>query len=60
MSFPIHDWQFWVVTLIALAAAWYLVRKFIPSRMLPRILRPRKKGKSVSLTISAGDGKGKP
>ncbi|MFM9958494.1 MAG: hypothetical protein ACKVZJ_10480 [Phycisphaerales bacterium] len=25
MSLPVHDWQFWVVTLLVLAAAVYLV-----------------------------------
>lgn len=29
---PIHDWQFWVVTLATLAAALYLVRGLLPRR----------------------------
>ncbi|MBK7403764.1 MAG: hypothetical protein IPJ41_03795 [Phycisphaerales bacterium] len=29
---PISDWQFWVVTLIALAAAAWIVRKLLPRR----------------------------
>ncbi|MFG0246141.1 MAG: hypothetical protein ACF8MF_08855 [Phycisphaerales bacterium JB052] len=40
---PIGDWQFWVVTIIALVA---LV-------VLYRVLVPRKKGKRTNLTVSA-------
>lgn len=40
---PIGDWQFWVVTLIALVAVYALFRMFVP----------KKKGKRTSLTVSA-------
>ena len=40
---PINDWQFWVVTIIALFAMYVLYR----------VLVPRKKGKRTNLTVSA-------
>ena len=40
---PIGDWQFWVVTIIALLAMYVLYR----------VLIPRKKGKRTNLTVSA-------
>lgn len=40
---PLGDWQFWVVTIIALGA---LI-------VLARMLVPRKKGKRTNLTVSA-------
>lgn len=30
--FPWTDWQFWVVTALALAALYYLARPFLPAR----------------------------
>lgn len=50
-AFPIHDWQFWVVTAIALAAAVWLLKGFIPVPWLSRRLKARKQTKSVALTI---------
>lgn len=47
---PIGDWQFWVVTLVAIGA---LV-------MLWRMLLPKKKGKRTRLTISAKDAPSRP
>lgn len=29
---PLHDWQFWMVTLLALGAIWMLVRTIAPRR----------------------------
>jgi len=40
---PINDWQFWVVTIIALFALLVLYR----------VLVPKKKGKRTNLTVSA-------
>ena len=40
---PINDWQFWIVTLIALGALYALFRMLVP----------KKKGKRPSLTVSA-------
>ena len=42
-SLPITDWQFWVVTVIAIVALYLLARMFVP----------KKKGKRTSLTVSA-------
>ena len=52
---PWGDWQFWVVTLLAIAAAWWLVRPFIPSKR-----RREKRGeRRASLTIEgSAPGKG--
>jgi hypothetical protein len=44
-SFPYADWQFWAVTLIALAAAAWLLRGLRPGR------RRRRAQRRVSLTI---------
>ncbi len=38
---PINDWQFWVVTIIAIGALW----------MLKRVLMPKKKGTKATLTM---------
>ena len=40
---PTNDWQFWVVTIIALVALYVLYR----------VLVPKKKGKRTNLTVSA-------
>lgn len=40
---PLGDWQFWVVTVIAIVALYVLYR----------VLVPRKKGKRTNLTVSA-------
>ena len=40
---PTNDWQFWVVTIIAIVALFVLYR----------VLVPRKKGKRTNLTVSA-------
>ena len=40
---PINDWQFWVVTGIALVAVFSLFR----------MVMPKKKGKRTNLTVSA-------
>lgn len=40
---PIGDWQFWVVTIVAIIALFVLYR----------VLVPRKKGKRTNLTVSA-------
>lgn len=40
---PIGDWQFWVVTIVAIGALVVLYRLFVP----------RKKGKRTNLTVSA-------
>jgi len=30
MSFPVSDWQFWVVTVAAMGSFWALVKPFLP------------------------------
>lgn len=32
MIFPLDDWQFWIVTIVGLGAAWLVVKPFIPRR----------------------------
>lgn len=45
MTLPVNDWQFWVVTLVALLAAAYVLREVIPWPWK----KPR--GKPTTLTI---------
>ncbi|MGD9789826.1 MAG: hypothetical protein AB7Q00_03830 [Phycisphaerales bacterium] len=45
--FPIGDWQFWVVSAVALVAAWLVLRKVIPTPGKKRRARERK----ASLTV---------
>lgn len=40
---PIHDWQFWAVTIVMCIALF----------MLRKVVFPKKKGKRTNLTISA-------
>lgn len=47
MSLPLGDWQFWVVTLAALAAAGLLARRVFPRRKG----KGRGAQRKVSLTI---------
>lgn len=48
--FPVHDWQFWVVTLLALVAAAYLLRGLLPGA------KKRKRAKRGRTTLTI-DGK---
>jgi hypothetical protein len=48
MSFPVHDWQFWVATAIAAAAAGWLIYTVAP---FGKRRRRRKAGTRASLTI---------
>ena len=43
---PLHDWQFWVVTLICAAAAWLVGRRVFAA------LRRRPRGVRAPLTIA--------
>lgn len=45
MKFPLHDWQFWVVTALAALALWWVARSLLPR------LRRRKRGRRATLTI---------
>lgn len=44
---PVHDWQFWVVTVIAVGALAYLLRRVVPAGLLGK----KKPGTKTSLTI---------
>lgn len=66
MRFPVHDWQFWVTTGVVAAAGFFLLRRFWPSRLVPKPLRGvlgRPSGRRTTLTIEgraaeAGKGSG--
>lgn len=42
---PWSDWQFWIVTILALGALWILIRMFLPKK--------KPKGTRTTLTVSA-------
>lgn len=46
MSFPVHDWQFWVVTAAAAAAVALIARAVLPWKRRARAGR-----RKVTLTI---------
>lgn len=48
-GFPVGDWQFWVVTTIALVAAIWLLRRLLPKRLFSAHRRPVK---PATLTIA--------
>lgn len=48
---PIGDWQFWVVTVLAVLALAYLLREALPARISP--FRKRSKG-SVKTSLTVG------
>jgi hypothetical protein len=45
---PWHDWQFWVATAIALAAAYVVARMILPKAWF---LGGKPKGRKVTLTV---------
>ncbi len=47
-ALPVHDWQFWVATVIALAAAYFVLRMILPKAWFPGRKAPSRK---VTLTI---------
>ena len=52
MSLPWRDWQFWVVTVVALAAAWMVLRALVPESWWGKIgLKRKRKGRAASLTV---------
>ena len=53
-AFPVHDWQFWVVTALFLAAGAWLLKGVIPIPWLSKRAKRKKATRHVSLTI---DGK---
>jgi hypothetical protein len=44
---PLGDWQFWLVTALAVTAAWLVIRPLLPQR--------RKRGTRVDLTVGRTD-----
>ncbi|MEE4298943.1 MAG: hypothetical protein V2J24_05840 [Pseudomonadales bacterium] len=51
---PIGDWQFWVVTAIAVAGFWLLVKPFLELRGKGKKGAGKGRGTRTKLTISAG------
>lgn len=52
-TFPVHDWQFWAVTAIALLALAWLLRNILPVPFFSARAKRKKQRKKVGLTISA-------
>lgn len=50
-AFPVDDWQFWVVTLVALLAALWLLRAVLPIPWLQRRRRARRGQHRATLTV---------
>lgn len=48
---PVGDWQFWVVTLMAIIAAGWLLRGVLPIPALRARLRRKQQSKRATLTI---------
>lgn len=51
MSFPVHDWQFWVVTALAAGALGWLLREVAPVRSLKERRRRKAQQRRAALTI---------
>lgn len=49
--FPAHDWQFWVVTIIALVALAWLLRGVAPIPVLTERWKRRRHQRRAALTI---------
>ncbi|MBL8746702.1 MAG: hypothetical protein JNK58_10150 [Phycisphaerae bacterium] len=47
MSFPVHDWQFWAVTVVFLAAVLWVGRGLLPGSAARR----RRRGRRAMLTL---------
>lgn len=50
-AFPVHDWQFWVVTGVAVLAAAWLLRGILPIPWLQKRRRARRKQHRATLTV---------
>ena len=48
---PIGDWQFWVVTLLALCALGYLLRNVLPVPFFSKRAKRRKHESRATLTV---------
>lgn len=49
MKFPVHDWQFWVVTLAAVVAVGVILRAMLPAKINP--FKRKKVGQRATLTV---------
>lgn len=50
-NLPLDDWQFWVVSVIALAALVVVLRMVVPAPLIPRPFRRRDRGRRATLTV---------
>lgn len=50
-AFPVHDWQFWVATGLAVLALAWLLKGVLPIPFLSKRAKAKKQTKHVSLTI---------
>ncbi len=48
-TLPVHDWQFWVATVVAVFALYVVAKMVLPASWMPGGDKP--KGKRVTLTI---------
>ena len=48
---PIGDWQFWLVTLLALCALGYLLRNVLPVPFLSKLAKRKKHESRATLTV---------
>ena len=51
MSFPIHDWQFWVVTAAMLGALLWILRGVLPIGVLKRRRARKRQQRRAALTV---------
>ncbi|HLO39957.1 MAG TPA: hypothetical protein VK176_02970 [Phycisphaerales bacterium] len=51
MSLPIHDWQFWVATVIAILALRHVLKMLFPSGLPLMKKRAGGKGTRTTLTV---------
>lgn len=50
---PVHDWQFWVTTLVALMALGYLLRNVVPVPFWSKRAKRKQHERRATLTVSA-------
>ncbi len=50
---PVHDWQFWVTTLVALMALGYLLRNIVPVPFWSKRAKRKQHERRATLTVSA-------
>lgn len=51
MNLPIHDWQFWIATTLAVVALIAVLRALVPQGLIPKFLRKKPKGRRATLTL---------